>query len=146
MANGGRKLDLILNDIETNCEPSRYAAACLPFMVECASLIESELPRIAFESLQTAKSYLRQEAGTVSVQQALSECWRELDKKKRTTSFDDPEVCAIRAVICILHDQVHSEPDDLVDRMSNFLEILNGVVPREAEQESLLRLYFSGCI
>jgi hypothetical protein len=50
------QIDLLLNSIEENCPPAEYEQELLPFMFDCADLIEPRLPHVARESLKALSS------------------------------------------------------------------------------------------
>jgi hypothetical protein len=58
----------------------------------------------------------------------------------------NPDVAAVRAVICILHEQFRPNPDDLVDSLSLFLRLLNNIEPRFEEQDALMQKHFAACL
>ena len=98
-------------------------------MLDCAALIEQRMPAPAARALQIANGY---RAGIVSLQSVSDthdECCESLSLDHREMQLDDPEVAAIRAVICVLHLQLHPESDEFVDLLSFFLHLLNNIEP-----------------
>jgi hypothetical protein len=139
-------LDLLLNTIEENCEPADYIRSRVPFMIECATLVESRMPIVAVEAMRIARNYLDKKVSADTVQRALVTCWKTLGASKSEMLLDDPNVCAIRALICVLREELYTGEEDFVDIMSFFLSLLNRVEAHPVEQAALLKRYFSGCL
>jgi hypothetical protein len=140
------KLSLLLNDIESNCNPAVGSEECGRFSLECLSLIQHKLPPIAVDAVGILNSYFSGQAQLSSVAEMLERSWQYLRKGNRDQNFDDPEVSAIRAVIFPLDAQKNPEMRDIVDHLSFFLGLVNNVEPHYEEEEMLLRKYFSECL
>jgi hypothetical protein len=140
------ELDRLLNAIEDTCDPPQYIGFREAFMLDCAALIEQRMSASAARALQIANGH---RAGMVSlhaVSDTHDECWESLRINHREMQFDNPEVASIRAVICILHGQLHPGSDEFVDALSFFLRLLNTVEPHSTEQEQLIRKHFADCL
>lgn len=147
------QLDLLLNSIEENCAPAKYEQALLPFMFDCADLIEARLPWVARESLCVAQSFAQKLLDMGALEQAVITCWQAIGDGPQSLQVDNPQVAGIRAVICILHSQLHSEnkqihPEcgEFVDLMSFYLQLLNNVEPCFQQQEALIKERFGACL
>lgn len=136
------KLDLLLNAVETNTAPSVRRGALVPFMLDCAALIRPSMPSVARESFRVSIDFEAKRISVQLVQAAIERCWDELRDACSETDLDNPEVCAIRAVICILRRQLEPESEDFLDYASFFLRLVNRVEPHEREEERLLLAHF----
>lgn len=146
MGTSSAKLDALLNAIEENCDPTAYRDLVIPYMLDCASLIETRMPAVALASFGVSNGHAAGRVSIQSVTEAIQRCWGELQKDRRETNLDDPEVSATRAVICVLQRQLELESDDFLNLTSFFLQLLNNVQPHLDEQEALLRRHFPSCI
>ena len=146
MAEAQERIDLLLNEIEERCQASDYEGSRVPFMLDCASLSQSRMPARAAKALETARAFSAHEVPLASVHEVIKECWRELDQEVVDRSRDDPNACAIRAVICILSEQSQPESGDFVNLLSFFLNLLNQADPHPEEQILLINKHFSGCL
>jgi hypothetical protein len=140
------ELDLLLNQIEENCSPSQYASALLPFMFECANLVADRMPKIALDSLAIGRSFAAGGAVAGSLDDAIQASWKALDKGPNGLQPKEPEVSAIRLVICILHRLRHPGSDDFVDLASFFLQLVNNIEPSSERLEGLIRKWFLQCL
>ena len=139
--------DLLLNVIEEKCEPAAYVKRIVPFMIECATLIEPRMSPKTLSMFNVIRSYAdAQLTPAGEVRATMTKCWEDLKADHRDMRLDDPEVCAIRAMICILDAQLHSETNNFVDVLSFFTSLLNRLEPHNLEHEALLRKYFAACI
>lgn len=141
-----RRLDLLLNEIEMNCDPNIGGEECNQFSVDCLLLIQDKLPPIAVEALTVLQDYLERCASLVSVTEMLARCWKYLRMAYPEAPLNDPSVSAIRAVIFPLDAQKHPENLNIVDHLSFFLMLVNNVEPHFAEEEMLLRKHFINCL
>lgn len=144
MKEAQERIDLLLNEIEETCPAPDYNPCLVPFMLECASLIESRMPSLAVKALETARAYSAQEKPLASVRGAIEDCWHSVNQS--SIASDDPDACAIRALICVLHEQSQPGSADLVDLLSFFLNLLNRVEPHGEEQIGLINKHFSPCL
>lgn len=141
-----QKLDLLLNRIEMNCDLTIGGKTCNEFMMECLSLIQSKLPPIAVEAFRVSNDYLAGRAKLRSVTGMLEKCWEYLHENHQDQKINQPEVSAIRAVICLLHAQAHPQERDIVDQLSFFLTLVNNVESQFDREEFLLRRHFAECL
>jgi hypothetical protein len=140
------RTELLLNLIEGRCDPKEHEDFWVPYMIECFSMIEAQIPSIAAESLQVCKDYAFRQASLQQVCEALQLCWNDLEKTHREMHLNDPDVSAIRAVICILSWQKHPELENFLNFISFYLRLLNNIEPHAYEQEKLLRKHFESCL
>jgi len=147
------QFDLLLNSIEENCPPAEYEQALLPFMFDCADLIEPRLPQVARESLSIAKSFAQGHLDMEALEHAVISSWKAIGDGPQGLQVDNPQVAGIRAVICILHRELHSEnkyihPEcgELVDSISFYLQLLNNVEPCFQRQDVLIKKWFGACL
>ena len=146
MATSSTKLDLLLNSIEENCDPTRYRAAWIPYLIACAALVEHRMPAVAIASFGVSRDYAAGRVSMQSVREAMQRCWEDLQKGHREMRLDDPQVSAVRAVICVLQRQLEPESDDFLDFTSFFLQVVDNVEPHPDEEEALLREHFGLCL
>ncbi len=146
MADPSQKLDLLLNDVEINCDPTIGSRECIQFTLDCLKLIRGKLPPIAEQGVSVVSDYLERRTSLQVVLDALLRAWEYLKENCKNTSIEDPVVSAIRAVICALHAQKNPQQRDIVDHLSFFLELVNNVEPHYEEEEALLRTYFAKCL
>jgi hypothetical protein len=140
------KLDLLLNEIETNCDPATYSSSIAACMVDCVVVIEHQLPPKAKAGLRICKAYLSGESSFQQLKSAILNCWKGLGNGGDENRFDVPHVSATRAILCILKHLEGKDPHDLVDQMSFFLQLVNNVKAHEDDQEALLRKHFAACL
>jgi hypothetical protein len=141
-----QELDLLLNDIEMNCDPTIGSEQCNQFSIDCLSLIRHKLPPIAEEGLTIVTEYLEGRVPLRSVTDMLVKCWQYLKENYNQASPDDPVVSAIRAVIFPLTAQKDPQQRDIVDHLSLFLTLVNNVEPHYDDEESLMRKHFAKCL
>lgn len=146
MATSPAKLYLLLNAIEENCDPTQYRDLLVPYMIDCTSLIEHQMPAVAIAGFRVSKDYAAGMVSMESVREAKQRCWEDLQKNHTDTRLDDPEVSAIRSVICVLQRQLEPESDDFLDFTSFFLHLTNNVEPHPDQQEALIRKHFALCL
>lgn len=140
------KVDLLLNDIEENCDLTEYGSSVAACMVDCVSVIEHQLPPTAKAGLLVCRSYLSGESFLQQLKSAILDCWAGLGKGGQESRLEIPDVSATRAILCILKCLEGEDLHDLVDQMSFFLQLVNNVEAHEDEQEALLRKYFVACL
>ena len=78
LENLSARLDSILSDIEETCRPRQYARFIVPFMLDCAALVEQRMPPLALEAIQIAKGY---RDGLISLQHVAEirdACWQSI--------------------------------------------------------------------
>jgi hypothetical protein len=139
------KLIDVLYSIEENCARADYQHSVVPCMIDCAKLIAHEMTPATAESFQIAQRYVNQATSLQSVSDAISSCWKELEHG-REMRVSDPEVSATRAVLCILHAQLHGPSDEFLDAMSFFLQLINNAEPHHQEELELLQHHFASCL
>lgn len=108
-----------------------YATATR-LMVECLQVIPFELPPVAISGVDVARRYWVD--GSVPKQETERrrvECWDYLDELSASTNTDEPEFCAIRAVICVLY--ADPESDDLGEIVDFFNQMLRGTMIEDDE-------------
>jgi hypothetical protein len=146
MSQDSAKLDLLLNEIEENCSSSKYQASVLPFMFDCACLIEHRMPKIALDCLSVAKDFAENRGDREALIEAVRACWQALGKGDASQNLANPEVSAIRVVICILHWQLSPDADEFLDLLSFLMQLVNNVEPSYEKQEVLIKRRFIGCL
>jgi hypothetical protein len=104
------------------------------------------MPRRAVQALETAKAFASDQLPLASVQKEIESCWHDLDQNAASSSTDNADVCAIRAMICVLREQMHPGSEDFVNLLSFFLELSNRVASRAEQQIVLMKQHFSHCL
>jgi len=101
------------------------------------------LPSVATDALDVARCFQRSQASAEQLERARIQCWEFLDAKSASTDFSQPEICAIRAVICILYAESPSE--DVSELLSWFLTLVGKMDASDAvpDAASFLKTYFS---
>lgn len=146
MTKAQERIDMLLNEIEETCLACDYEPCRVPFMLDCASLAQSSMPSRAVQALETARAYSSHELPIASVREAIVSCWKDADQSSTGGSAEDPDTCAVRALICLLHEQSQPGSEDLVDLLSFFLNLLNRVEPHTDEQIQLIKKHFAHCL
>lgn len=146
MTNAQERIDLLLNEIEERCPASDYDPRRVPFMLDCAALAQSSMPSRAVQALETARAYSIRELPLSSVREAIEGCWHDVDQNAINGCTDDPDTCAIRALICLLQEQSQPGSEDFVDLLSFFLNLLNRVESHAEEQFLLTKKHFAHCL
>jgi len=101
-------------------------------MIECLQLISSPMPDPGSSGIALAKRYwLDQSVTSSDLEEARVDCWKYLDERSASTNTDEPEYCALRAVICVLFPPPCS--DDIRESISFFNEMLRGALPQESD-------------
>ena len=140
------KLDLLLNEIEVNCDPVTYSSFVAGCMVDCVSVIEHRLPPMAKTGLLVCRSYPSGGSSLQQLKDAILDCWTVLGEGGQESRLEIPDVSATRAILCILKHLEGAEQHDAVDQMSFFLQLVNNVEAHEDDQEALLRKHFAACL
>ena len=139
------EIDLLLNDIEMNCEPAEYRGFEVDFMIDCVAIIEDNLSPAASAGLLVCRDYLSGKASLQVVQDAILECWAAERQKDWSRPFEVPELPANRAVLCLLK-KLEGDEADLVDGLSFFLNLIDNVEAQQEQHEALLRQRFAACL
>jgi hypothetical protein len=143
--NDMHRVDLLLNLVEENCAPEEYQRSRIPFMIDCLLLVEQRMPLAAAQPFLVSRLYADQKVDSASLVEAIEKSWRALGRGEASLNLGDPDVSAVRAVICILHSELHPESNDFVDSISFFLNLLNNVKPCSEQQEALIKKHFPTC-
>ena len=133
-------LDLMLNDIEEH-QKTESTDKCARFMLACLSQIRHRLPPLAEQALDLAQRYAEGTVAAADVIQMRVECWQQL--RGHEMELHNPSVCALRAVICVLHTPELGQQEGLVDLLSFFLVLVNKIESRYDQQARLLRECFA---
>jgi hypothetical protein len=110
------------------------------FMIASCDLITPWMPPVAVSALEVARRYWRGEARESELERARVECWEYLDGIGAATSTDDPQVCATRAVICLLHPALPQ--NDLFDLTHWFIDLTRNVTDIDHQQSDILSQLF----
>ena len=125
---GRQRLDYFadtLNDIEMAGGLTVGVDNAMRFMIEACSRLA--LPEYAKESLEVAARYVKNQASAGELETVLARCWRSIEG--RSSEFNDPNVAAIRAVICALYPR--ERQTDLFTTLGFFYDcaVTSGVSP-----------------
>ncbi len=140
-----QRLDLMLNEIEENCDPGIGSSESMQFMLDCMRLISTELPEFATGVLHAIERSVVERPDHHELDLLLRDCWAFVDQQQRGHPGDST-VPAVRALICVLQAQRNPEQRDIVDHLSFFISLLNRVKPHFSEEALLLKKRFSNCL
>ncbi len=140
-----QRLDMMLNQMEQNCDPVIGSSASIQFMLDCMQLIETELPEFAAEALHAIERSLIERTARQQWDSLWRECWAFVDAQQREGAGNSG-VPALRALICVLDALRNPEQHDIVDHLSFFIGLVNRVKPHFAQEELLLRKRFDNCL
>ncbi len=115
-------------------------------MIASASLIEHRMSAVCLGSFGVSKDFAAGRAPMQAVSDAIHRCWEDLKRDHRDIRFDDPEVSATRAVMCILYEQREPGSEDFLNSMGFSLQLLKNVEPLASQHEVLLRKHFASCL
>jgi hypothetical protein len=146
MMKAEERIERLLSEIEEKCLASDYDLCRVPFMLDCASLIQGGMPSRAVQALETARAYSVHELPVASVDEAIEGCWRDIGPCSVSGYSFNADECALRALICILREQAQPGVDDFYELLSFFLDMLNRVEPHAEEQIVLIKKHFSHCL
>ncbi|WP_437608113.1 hypothetical protein WMF20_45890 [Sorangium sp. So ce834] len=135
-----RTIDL-LNKIDEEVGLNKHADRCVRFMVESCILIKDRLSDSGTSALVVAQRYWAGLATENELEAARVECWQELDAKSWSTNTEEPEACAMRAVICVLYPRWVER--DALEHMEWFMQMSNRAEDHWIEQYNLLHSLFS---
>ena len=103
----------------------------------CLKLIRFPLPQVALSGIEIARQYwIDGSVPRSAMESARVACWRYLDEQDATWNTEEPEFCAIRAVICVLHPDPPS--DDVGDLVEFFNEVLRGAL-KDLDDDAFFR-------
>jgi hypothetical protein len=101
--------------------------AAMAVLVDCLDLIPFELPEVGRTAREVAERvWIKRDLPEAALQAARVKCWEYLDDRSAGTNVEEPEFCAVRAVICTLYSS--DPPDDLVDTIDFFNQVLESAV------------------
>ena len=108
----------VLNDLEMHCPDFADQERARSFMVKAAALMTNQLPPIAGDVLRIAENIRAVRSPSSTLEQARVACWEYLGTRDR--EYDDPEVCAVRAVICALCFDDNFDPFETLQAFAEF--------------------------
>jgi hypothetical protein len=115
------------------------AARAWVFMRRGVQLIPRPLAQVAHEAVAVAAAYRQGTASEADLVAAREQCWTYMGG--RSCEFDDPDVNAMRAVICILFPAI----DDPFETLGAFIEFcLDAGTSEEALTGTLLSVFSRG--
>lgn len=90
------------------------------FLIDCLEIISDSIPIVGKEALCIAKKYwVEQSVSDEELERTRVLCWDYADSLGNSINLLDKEICAMRAVICVLYSKPMSE--DLGDLLEFFL-------------------------
>jgi hypothetical protein len=105
-------------------------------MIECLQLIPFYLPLVGQTGTEVARRYWTLHSASASdLERARVECWNYLDERSASTNTDEPEYCALRAVICVLYAKPPS--DDIGELIEFFNQMLRGALIQKSDEDFL---------
>jgi hypothetical protein len=103
-------------------------------MIECLQLIPFHLPLVGQTGTEVARRYwIHHSVSALDLERARVECWNYLDERSASTNTDEPEYCALRAVICVLYGEPPS--DDIGELIEFFNQMLRGALNQESDED-----------
>ncbi len=129
----------VLAELDERGELRRGLDLCVRFMFSCCDLVKADFPEAALRALEVARNYW---SGAVSGEDLLKEqraSWGYLNKLG-SMNLEDPRVCAMRAVVCLLYP--YQQGADIYEEIVWFLEVINRVRDCSAEQRRILEELF----
>lgn len=107
-------------------------------MAEYLKLLEPALPPEARDALAVFERYARGEATGKELTAARVRCWQAANAIATSTDLTRKETCALRAAICLLHEEPQPG-EDLAEVIEWFLMLANRVEDHASQAEPLLR-------
>ena len=136
--------EAVINHIDTIEEErgiTQSAAELSLFMVESCELIQDKLPDVAKQGLEVAKRYWTGKGTEQEVEAARVRSWEYIDAAPGGGSLENQNVCATRAVICLLFPNWAAEEGE--DHLHWFVEVLNKVEDHWDELAAMLERRFA---
>ena len=125
----------LLEDIDLE-PPQDCASEVRSFMLDICSRLAQRMPAVAASSLSVGRDFLSGACDVVALEAARVACWNHLGD--RSCEFGDPDVNAVRAVICTLFP----DSDDTFDTLHNFLDFAIGAGLPESQLVDGMRAHF----
>lgn len=105
-------------------------------MIECLQVIPFQLPKVGISGIELARRYWNDGSASTSkfdLEQARVACWNYLDERSASTNTEQPDYCAMRAVISVLYPDPPS--DDIGELLFFFNQMLQGALSGQSESE-----------
>ncbi len=138
---------MFLYHLERAPEAPREATLLREFQEACCEQIRGVLPEEADDWLRTACAYRLREVTPAELETVRVAAWKYLGPRSLEVTI--PEVCAVRAVICLLFPDDYSAYDDETpvritrfESLDWFLRYANCVSDGRVKQLELLRTLF----
>ena len=131
----------LIDAIEDAGPLEEHRADWVKFMLASAELIAERLPDVGRAALETARRFWNGQADAQELEDARVRSWKYLEARGVGTSLDEPDVCALRAVICLLYPDTGGV--DFFDLVHFFVEVTQKVTDIGREQCALLRSIFA---
>ena len=97
---------------------------CMLFLLELVPMVISFLPEIGNEAFIQAKRYwIEKSIDSKQLTETRVKCWKYLDQEKATANLVSKKFCSLRAVMCLLHDDLASE--EYGENIEFFMEMIN---------------------
>jgi hypothetical protein len=135
-------LDLV-DDFQERCGKVVGFKKADEFMLAYLRQVIAPLPDIAARGLALAIRFQNGLLPPGRITEARVECWKYLKEHRATYDFQTPEYCAVRAVICVLHEDRNPGEDDVADTVDFFLRMADRFEDHSSSAPSLLGRYFS---
>ncbi|WP_426344819.1 hypothetical protein ACN9MU_15265 [Pseudoduganella sp. R-32] len=110
-------------------------------MCRCMQLVSEYLPPVGGDALQQAtRFWLDQSLDGTSLEDARISCWRYLNSKHgNSTSIDDKEDAAMRALLCVLYEKPQSD-EFTEESLYWFVDMFDRIDDYSHEFEKLIQL------
>ncbi len=128
--------DEVLDRLERECARFVEVELARTVMMRGIDLIPGSLPNIAKEALKAAATFQRGRASEAELERVRVACWDHLGS--RDCEFSDPEVCAMRAVICALFPVI----EDPAESLGLFLDLAQSAGATDSDLSALLALVY----
>lgn len=112
----------------------------IDFMIAYLSDLKSPLPDVAERGLNVARKVRIGHADASELERARIECWKYLSERSASTETTSPLYCGVRAVICVLWDNV-PQGGDVADLLDFFLLVANRFEDRSDMIEFLFQKF-----
>ena len=134
----------ILDEIVTRCKIEEHVKESIDFMLDALDLIAGRFPPEAKGIFLRAKSFHGGKGDREEIEKARKECWKINDKLPSPYTHWGPDVCALRALICVLYPKDGYE--DIEQVLNFFLMVSNVAEDHKVEQCQLLKDHFSAYV
>lgn len=137
---GGTSPDDLIGELDARLGPSEWFPRLAVFMVRSCELVSRAFPARARAALDVGRRYWSEGKATrEDLDRASAECWQHLRSTDSENRLDDPDVVALRAVMCVLVAEQRADPAEVAFWFVSLTRRLGAI---ESEQVALLREVF----